>query len=91
MQKFVAEQNIHLFKALLTQEADEARQEVLLRMIAEEEAKLAEAIASPKSPSNLDSSGRNPPLETSKTVMIAGPPSSTTGSAEASTNSATSP
>ena len=40
MQRFVAEQNIERFKALLAAEADEDRREFLARLIAEEAAKL---------------------------------------------------
>ena len=45
MQQFVAEQNIHHFKDLLVREQDPARRELLERMIAEEELKLADAVA----------------------------------------------
>ena len=48
MQRFIAEQNIHHFKDLLAQEQDPSRREMLERMIAEEELKLAEAIADKK-------------------------------------------
>jgi hypothetical protein len=46
MQKFVAEQNIRHFNELLAGETDSGRRELLLRMIADEEAKLAEAASS---------------------------------------------
>jgi hypothetical protein len=89
MQKFVAEQNIHHFKALLAGEADGPRREVLLRMIAEEEAKLAEAMASPKGPSNLGSPARNLSSDEPQTAMIASA-SCATGSADSNAKPATS-
>ncbi len=51
MQKFVANQNILRFKDMLTAETDDARRQLLQRMIAEEEAKLqAEQAASKSGP-----------------------------------------
>ncbi len=49
MQKFVAKQNIQRFKDMLAAETDDARRQLLQRMIAEEEAKLQAEQASRKS------------------------------------------
>jgi hypothetical protein len=46
VQKFVAEQNIHNFRASLARETDAERRAMLERLIAEEAAKLAEEQAS---------------------------------------------
>jgi hypothetical protein len=42
VQRFIADQNIQHFKAALAHEKDESRRAVLERLLAEEEAKLAQ-------------------------------------------------
>ncbi|MEJ2376064.1 MAG: hypothetical protein P8Y53_13385 [Pseudolabrys sp.] len=48
MDKLVARLNIDHYRALLANEADETRRQSLLRLLAEEEAKLWELERSPK-------------------------------------------
>ena len=52
MQKFVAKQNIQRFRDMLAAETNDARRELLQRMIAEEEAKLQAEQASGKAGPN---------------------------------------
>lgn len=51
MDRTVAKLNIEHYKRLLATEIDESRRKVLLRLLAEEEAKLAKSGAPPQTPS----------------------------------------
>jgi hypothetical protein len=46
--RFIAQHNIEYFHALLSKETDEGKRQTLLRLLAEEEVKLAPAIAAEK-------------------------------------------
>ncbi len=52
MDKFIASENIKHFKDELAKETDARRRSLLAKLIAEEEAKLAEALANEKNESN---------------------------------------
>jgi hypothetical protein len=59
VQKFLAEQNILHFKASLARETDAARRVMLKRLLAEEEAKLADEQTdeAPRHPKQVDPPG----------------------------------
>ena len=48
MDKFVATHNIEHYRKKLAEESDEAKRQTLLRLLAEEEAKLAALMCRPK-------------------------------------------
>jgi hypothetical protein len=48
MDKFVAQHNIEHFRKRLAEETDETKRQMLVRLLAEEEAKLATLMSTPK-------------------------------------------